>query len=68
MTFKVGDFVALGGNDMLGEGKVYGIVTKIDNIKDYVQVFWLDGYGYSEEYIKNESLVILEEPNEIPSR
>ena len=68
MRFKVGDFVALGGEDMFSEPKPYGIVTKIDNIKDYVQVFWLDGYGYSEEYIKNESLIILEDPNEIPSR
>ena len=68
MAFKVGDFVALVGEDMFKEPKPYGIVTKIDNIKDYIQVFWLDGYGYSEEYIKNKSLVILEDPNEISSR
>ena len=68
MAFKVGDFVALTGEDMFGEPKCYGVVTRIDNIKDYVQVFWLDEYGYSEEYIGNTSIVVLENKDEIQER
>jgi transcription antitermination factor NusG len=61
--FKVGDIVMLGEDKY--EGKVYGIVTEINEDKEYIQVFWLDNYGHSEESIRNNSIMILGDTNEI---
>jgi hypothetical protein len=52
--YKVGDFVMLGSDKY--EGKVYGIIVEINEDMEYVEVFWLDGYGMSQEDIESTAI------------